>query len=80
MEVPIMIEKWLEGFARVGMRVFLLLFIVGTITLIAALGFSLAGTGTLTVQREPLVWLGMTLALYSLALGCLSVYLSFKKP
>ena len=74
-----MVEKWLEGFARVSIRVFLLLGILGTITLIAALGFSLAGTGTLTVQREPIVWLGITLALYSLALGCLSVYLSFKK-
>lgn len=74
-----MVEKWLEGFARVSIRVFLLLGILGTITLIAALVFSLAGTGTLTVQREPIVWLGITLALYSLALGCLSVYLSFKK-
>lgn len=74
-----MVGKWLEGFAKVSIVVFFVIGILGTITLIAALGFSLAGTGTLTVQREPIVWLGITLALYSLALGCLSVHLSFKK-
>ena len=74
-----MVEKWLISFARVSLGFFVLLGMIGVIALIASLIFTLAGTGTLTVQREPLVWLGLALALFSLALGCLSVYLGFKK-
>ena len=72
-------NRWLKSFSQVGLRLFVVLGIIGTISLIASLIFSITGTGTLTVQREPLVWLGVSIALYSLALGCLSIYLSFKK-
>ena len=71
--------KWLKSFSQSGIILFVFLGIIGTIALIASAVFTIIGTGTLTVQREPLVWLGVSIALYSLALGCLSIYLSNKK-
>ncbi len=73
-----MVEKWLKSFARVSLPTCLFIGIVGIISLIASFFFSIMGTGTIEVQREPLVWLGVALALFSVSLGCLAVHLSFK--
>lgn len=70
-------NKWLESFIRFTPVLCIALGIIGTVSLIAALVFTLAGTGSITTPKEPLVWLGVATALYSLVLGCLSVHLSY---
>ena len=75
-----MVERWLKAFAGVSLTVFFWIGIVGIIALIASLIFTIMGTGTIEVQREPLMWLALALALFSVALGFLSIHLSFKKP
>jgi len=65
-------QRWLKGFAKASLGLAEALGLLGIITLTASLIFTIKNTG------EPILWLGITLALFSVALGCLSVALSDK--
>lgn len=65
-------EKWFKGFAKTSLGIAEALGLLGIITLTASFFFTISKTG------EPILWLGITLALFSVALGCLSVALSDK--
>ena len=65
-------ERWLKGFAKISLEIATVLGLLGIIALGSSVSFSLSGTG------EPLIWLGVSLALFSVTLGCFSVFLSDK--
>lgn len=62
--------KWLKGLARSCLSLASVLGSLGICTLVASFIF------TFSRIQDPIIWLGITLALFSVALGCLSFYFS----